>query len=116
MAVYNRAHELARAMKESQEYREYRESRQRLDDTASRMLRDFRLHQARLHAAHLAGKEPDAEAVKQFERLRGLVELHKPLMEFLALEERLVTMIGDIQKILGDAVELWDYDLGEAKD
>lgn len=109
MAVYNRAHELASALRESQEYREYRERRAHLDETARRMLRDYRMYQARAHAAHLAGQKVPSETTQQGERLRGLIGMHKPLLEFMALEDRLLTMIGDVQKILGEAVELWDY-------
>ena len=109
MVVYNRAHELARALQESQENREYRERRAHLDETARRMLRDYRMYQARAHAAHLAGQKVPSETTQQGERLRGLIGMHKPLLEFMALEDRLLTMIGDVQKILGEAVELWDY-------
>lgn len=116
MAVYNRAHELARALSDCSQYREYREAQQRLDATARNMLRDFRLAQARVHAARLSGKEPEASDLAQVERLRGLIELHRPIMDFLALEDRLMTVIGDVQKILAEAVELWDYDLTEGDD
>lgn len=109
MAVYNRAHELARALQESEEYREYRERRAQLDDTARRMLRDYHVYQARVHAAHLGGQEVPGETVQQGERLRALIGMHKPLLEFMALENRLLTMIGDVQKILAEAVQLWDY-------
>jgi len=109
VAVYNRAHELARTLKESQEYREYREVGAQLDDTARRMLRDYRMYQARAHAAHIAGQELPGETAQLGERLRGLIGMHRPLLEFMALEDRLLTVIGDVQKILGEAVELWDY-------
>lgn len=117
MSVYDRAHELAMAVRESEEYREYDRARRGITaaETARSILRDYRMAQLEVQAFRLSGKEPPEAKLKDLERLSGIVELHKPIIDFLRAEGRLLTLVGDIQKILGDALDLWDYGEGSGE-
>ncbi|MGE5486069.1 MAG: YlbF family regulator [Ignavibacteriales bacterium] len=112
MSVYDRAHELARMLRESGEYQEYTRARQAIgtESTARSILIDYRKNQIQIQAARLAGKEPPGQAVKELERLGGIIDMHKPISDFLRAENRLLTLLADIQKILGQSLDLWDYD------
>lgn len=112
MSVYDRAHELARMLRESGEYQDYTRARHAIstEGTARSILVDYRKNQMQVQAARLTGKEPPAPALKELERLGGIIDMHKPISDFLRAENRLLTLLADIQKILGQSLDLWDYD------
>ncbi|MCR4399185.1 MAG: YlbF family regulator [Firmicutes bacterium] len=111
MSVYDRAHELARMLRDTEEYREYRRACEAIsgEGTARLILRDYRKNQIEVQAAGLAGRKPSESALAELRRLTEIVEMHKPIMDFLKAESRLLTLIADIQKILGDALDLWEH-------
>ncbi len=112
MSVYDKAYELAKMLRESAEYQEYDRARKSItaESTARSILLDYRKSQIQVQAARFAGKEPPEAAVKELERLTGIIDMHKPVSDFLRAENRLLTLIADIQKILGQSLDLWDYD------
>lgn len=108
MNVYDKAHELARALSASREYRDYKAAKERIegDETNKRMLRDFKKRQFQLQAAYLSGKQPDQEELDKFRKLSELIQHSPAIGEFLQAEYRLSTLMSDIYKILGEAVDM----------
>ncbi|MFP4200946.1 MAG: YlbF family regulator [Clostridia bacterium] len=106
--VYDLAHKLARAIKESDENRRYLAARTEVinDEKATEMVNDFRRKQMQYHARQLAGEEIGEEDRESLRKLREVLELHPEVKEFLDAEVRLVQLITDIQGILADAVEM----------
>jgi len=110
--VYDQAHLLANALKGSREYADFRLATARLksEQSALDMMRDYRRRQFELQSRLLQGEEISEEEQERFAALTELVASHGIIAEFLRAEYGLSRLLGDIQKILSDAVEV---DLGE---
>ena len=54
----------------------------------------------------MAGQEPSAELVEQYNKLMSVLSLNTDVQDFMLAEHRLNQMIGDIFKILADAVQV----------
>lgn len=108
MNVYDKAHELARALSASREYRDYKAAKEKIyqDEANKRMLKDFKKRQLQLQAAFLSGKQPDEEELDKFKKLSELIQHSPAISEFLQAEYRLNTLMSDIYKILGEAVDM----------
>lgn len=107
MSVYDRAHELARALKQSEVYREYLAAKGKMEqnEAALSMFRDFRRKQFELQKAQILGQKLSEEQIQQIESLSGLITQHSMLKEFLEMEYRLGQMIADVQKILAEGID-----------
>lgn len=108
MNVYDKAHELARALSASKEYRDYKAAKGRIeqDETTKRMLRDFKKRQLQLQAAYLSGRQPDEKELDTFKKLSELIQHSPDISNFLQAEYRLNTLMSDIYKILSEAVDM----------
>ncbi len=109
MEVYDLAHRLAKALEESSEYEEFVGAKHLVekDENNLNLLQDFRNQQLELQMAQLAGQEVSKEQVEHIERMYQMLSLNKDINEYLNAEYKLSRMMGDIQKILGDAVSDW---------
>ncbi len=114
MDVYDRAHELARALGRSGEYNDFRLARAKLAGSTSSMdmLRDFRRRQLELEMAVLSGKEPDQELKQALEESYRIINLNPAITAYLEAEARVARLLADIQKILLDAMPEWGQDTG----
>lgn len=106
--VYDQAHLLASSLKESPEYAEYLLALTGLKSQKQTLgiFRDFRKRQFQFQSRLLQGEEIPEEERERFRRLSELIADHGPISAFLAAEYRLSRLLGDIQKIIADAVEL----------
>lgn len=109
--VYDDAHRLARALQATPEFVAFRLSAARLkgEPASLEMLRDFRRRQFELQAKALQGQDIAPEEEERFERLAEIIASHAVVASFLQAEYALSRLLGDIQKIIGDAI---DVDLG----
>lgn len=105
MNPYNCAHDLARALAESQEYRQYEEARKKLETNQEnlKMVQDFRVKQLEIQQAQVMGQNVD-ERIKQLEPFFKVLSMNPAINEFLQVEMRFSQMMMDIQKIIGEAV------------
>lgn len=108
--VHDYAHNLARALKDAPEYQEYQTAKSKIKgkSTAEKMVADFHKKQLELQSVLLQGKEPSAEQQEALQRLYGIIQGDADVREYLAAEQRLGTLLNDIYKIIGEAV---DFDL-----
>lgn len=106
MNVYDKAHELARGLKESDEYRAYLAAKEALgpDAAAKKMVRDFLAKKMEVEYDALAGKAEDKAKMDQLQQLYGLLSYNAKAREFLEAYSRFQRMMGDVSKIIGDAV------------
>ena len=113
--IYDRAHELARALSTSVEYRQYEEAQKKLESNKEnlKMLQDFRMKQLELQQAQVMGQNPEAK-LKQLEQMYQVLCLNPAINEFLQVEMRFSKMMMDVQKIIGQSVG-FDYELPEGK-
>lgn len=109
MNVYDRAYELARALKKSDEYRALLEARARVEEDPKNkeMLLEFKKRQLKIQKERLLGREVDEAELRRLEQLSELVNLNPTLKEFLSAEFRFTRLMGDIQKILSEPLSEW---------
>jgi cell fate (sporulation/competence/biofilm development) regulator YlbF (YheA/YmcA/DUF963 family) len=105
MNVYDKAYELARALKDSPEAKEWAEANAALagDPDAKRMLDDFRKRQMDAERAMLEGKELPQEEKDKLNKLYEVLLLHGGIRRVLDAERRLAQLWADTQKIVGEA-------------
>jgi len=106
--AYDQAHNLARALKESQEYKAFQAAKERIKgkSSAEQMIADFHKRQMDLQAQMLQGRELTQEQREGLERLYGVLAQDVDIRDYLAAEQRLGTLLGDVYKIIGEAVEV----------
>lgn len=109
MSVYNKAHDLARELAASEEYKEYLKAKENMekDKTNLSILEEYRRKQWEVQMAQLLGQEVDEELLVQLEQIYQILSLNPAINEFLLAEYRFTRMLGDIQKILAESVESW---------
>lgn len=106
--VYDHAHGLARALKECQEYTGFLAAKSRIKSkpAAEQMIADFHRRQMELQAQVLQGKELSPEQQEGLQKLYGVLSQDADIRDYLMAEQRLGTLLGDVYKIIGEAVEI----------
>ena len=108
---YSKAHELARDIRESEEYQTYARLKETVfaDDTNRTLLTEYKKMQTRLQMAAIAQSSGQEEEMQRFSQLTTLLFASQEVSAYLA-EMRLQQAMGDIFKILTDASGL-DFQL-----
>lgn len=107
MNVYDKAHELAKSLKESSEVAEISAAMKLIDaDPKSReMLDGFRNRQAQMQQRMMSGDMPAQEEMekmeKQFEELSSNLNIRR----LFDAERRLSIIIQDVNKIITDSLQ-----------
>ena len=106
--IYDKAHELARALKQSPEYQEFKKAQKLVEQNqeSHKMLKDFQTKQMELQSMQLLGQEIPAEKKQEYEKMMELLSLNPAISSYLQAEYQLGRIMADIQKILADALEL----------
>ena len=115
MNAYDQAHELARALKDSGEYRSWLDSRNQIeaDPKNKEMLNEMRRLQFELEMDRAMGRETDADKKRRMQQVSELINLNPTLRDHLGSEYRFAQLMSDVQKILADALNEWFKDAGE---
>ncbi len=106
--VYDCAHELARVVKNSEEYRRYQEMKNKVSENEelSNMLNDFQQKQFQLQAQQAMGSEPETDMVEQIQNLYEIVIKDPLAAQYLQAEFAFTRIISDIYGILGDVMKV----------
>ena len=112
--VYDKANELAKDIRESQEYKTFSEAKDKAmqNETTVSLLKQYHKLQYEAQAAMVAGRQ-DEECLQKLQKLGELLQMDRDASAFLIAEYQLNRMLGDIYKILADAV---DVDLSMLED
>ena len=104
MNPYDQAHALARALKESEEYREYARLKEVAydDGTNKALLDEYKRLQFRLQAKMAAGETMPEEDFQRLQQIGTLLQFNQDVSAFLMAEFRFQRMLSDIFKILAD--------------
>ena len=106
MNVYDEAHSLAKAIKESNEFKEFDRIRKEVDNDkeCSDMLKELTELQVQLQTAQLAGQQPDKEVFARSQSLSTMV-MTKPLAaQYMQAQMAIATMMNDVFGIVGEAI------------
>ena len=107
MAANDLAHELARTLKESDEFKQFIKSKNKVMSDANnhKMIREFQLKQWEIREAQMMETEVSEEKQQELERLYSLVSLNAEAREYLEAEFEVSRMVNDIQIIIGEAIQ-----------
>lgn len=107
MAANDLAHELARTLKESNEFKQFLKSKEKVksDSGNHKMVREFQLKQWEIREAQMLDQEISEEKQQELERLYSLVSLNPTAREYLEAEFEVSRMVNDIQRIIGEAIQ-----------
>lgn len=106
MNVYDEAHSLAKAIKESNEFTNFDRIRQEVekDEQVSSMLKDLQEKQIELQAAQMTGQELSPELMSQIQSMSTLIATKPLAAQYIQAETALSVMINDVFGIIGEAI------------
>ena len=104
MNPYDQAHALARALKESEEYREYMRLKETAydDGTIKALLDEYKKLQFRLQAKMAAGETMPEEDFQRLQQIGTVLQFNPDVSAYLLAEFRFQRLLSDVFKILAD--------------
>ncbi len=107
MNVYDNANDLAKAIKDSHEYKKLLSAKKDLsgDADAGKMVKDFLGKQAELQLEAMSGKQPDQAKTEQLQKLYELLSMNSKAREYIQCYMRFQMMMEDISKTISEAVK-----------
>ena len=108
MNVYDEAHNLARAIKESGEFKEFDRMRKELeqDKDASEMIGELQQLQVQLQTAQMRGSQPDQDVMNRLQSLSAMIATKPVAARFMQAQGAFMMMMNDVFGIIGEAVGL----------
>lgn len=112
MNVYDKAHELARELKNSPEYQEYQRCKEVAmeNETQKALIQEYKKLQFQLQVSVAGGGKPDPAEMERLQKIMAVLRLSQDATRYLMAEFQLQKMLADIYKILGEAVDI-DMDM-----
>lgn len=112
MNVYDQAHSLAAAIKESEEFKQYDERKKAIEANPqlNEAVKDFMKQQFELQAAQMMGQEMDQEAVAKLQQLSAILMQDPTAAQYMNCQMRFSMMMADVYKIIG---EVSDFGMGQ---
>ncbi len=109
---YDRAHELARAIKDSDVFRGYIAAKNEMEEKPEYKEKIFRLRekQIEINRAQVLGEEPAPALMQELTLEFAKLNQHKEIASFFEAEARFVQMFNDVQEIIQTSIK---DDLGE---
>ncbi|QKG83931.1 hypothetical protein GXN76_05195 [Kroppenstedtia pulmonis] len=106
MNPYDKAHELAGAIRRSEEFRQLLESWDGIKDVEDRGVLDrYRELQMEYQVQVSQGKEVSGDSMRELEVLMKKIKERKDLSRVLEAEARIGTLMGDINRIVTEPLE-----------
>ncbi|WP_211746808.1 YlbF family regulator [Paenibacillus sp. Marseille-Q4541] len=107
MNVHDKANELAKALKESEEVQEITAAMKLVDadPESKRMLEDFRRRQNEIQQRMMTGDMPAQEEMEQMEKSFEVLSLNLSIRRLFEAERRLSTVIEDVNKIIMESLQ-----------
>ena len=107
MNVYDNAHSLARAIKESSEYKDYARLKAEVSVNAelSEMLNDFQQKQYSLQAQQMMGQDITPDMLSQVQELLQIIMRDPQAARYVQSEMVFSKMIADVYGILGEVIK-----------
>ena len=106
MNVYDEAHSLARAIKESNEFLEFDKVRKEVeaDTEVSQMIADMQKLQLELQTAQISGQQPSEETMSRIQSLSTMLATKPLAAKFMQSEAAFSVMMNDVFQIIGEAM------------
>ena len=106
MNVYDQAHQLAAAIKESEEYKHFKAAEEQLKTKPDleKMIKDFQEKSMEIQLKQMTGEQPDAEDMQKLQQLYGIVAMDPIAASYMESDMRFSIMMKDVSEILGEAM------------
>ena len=108
MNVYDEAHSLARAIRESNEFKEFDRMRVEVDNDkeCSEMLKELQELQMQLQTLQLTGQAPDQAVIQRFQSLSTMAATKPLAARYLQAQGAFSVMVNDVFGIIGEAMAI----------
>lgn len=106
MNVYEEAHNLSQAIKDSNEYKDFHEVGKQIDSDPelSKIIRNFNRRQIETQSKILSGEMSQAEMMTQMQGMMTMLQGSPIAARYLEAQARFSIMIKDVYEILSDAI------------
>jgi len=106
MNVYDQAHGLAKAIKESEEFKQYDSLKKVIDENEdlSQMVKNFQAKQFELQAKQMMGEQMPEDMMQQVQELYQIIMKDPTAAQYMQAEMRFSLMMNDVYKILGEVM------------
>lgn len=108
MNVYEEAHNLSNAIKQSEEYKQYKAASDKVKENPEldKMMKDFLDKQIQMQTKQMLGQEVESEIMESIQKLSGIVMSDPVAADYLQCQMRFSIMVQDVYKILGDVITI----------
>lgn len=108
MTVHDQAHNLARALKESDEYIQYAELKAAASQNPelTNMLNDFQAKQFEIQAKQMMGEELGEDMMGQIQSLYEIIMKDPLAAQYMQAEMRFSMLVNDVYTILGEVIKV----------
>lgn len=110
MNIYDKAHELAKALKECEEVKSFKIASEKVknNETSKKMLDDFRKIQIEAYTEQVQKGEISKELMEKLQSLGSVVSMNSDVAQYLQSEAKFGVIWEDVIKILTEAVGIED--------
>lgn len=108
MNVYDQAHMLAQAIKESEEFKQYEQYKKMVDEDPqlSSSVKDLMRKQMEMQASQMMGNEFTQEDLQQLQQLSAILMQDPTAAQYMQCYMRFSMMMADVYKIIGETADL----------
>lgn len=106
MNVYDQAHDLARAIKESGEFKEFDRMRKEVetDSDVTEMIAEFQKLQTEMTMAQMSGQQPSQETFSRLQSLSTMLATKPLAAQYMQAQGAFTIMMNDVFQIIGEAI------------
>lgn len=106
--VYDIAHELARALKESEQYKHYKHMKEKVSENEelSKMINDFQEKNMAMQTQQMLDGTPTEELISQVQSLYQIVMADPLTAQYIQAEIAFTQVVSDIYGILGEVIRV----------
>lgn len=106
MNIYDKAHELGKILKNSDEYQNFLKAKQAIDgdEQAKKMVRDFITKQMEIEYEMMSGKAEDKTKTEQLQKMYSVIAYNNAARDFLDTYMKFQRTMGDVYKIIGESI------------
>jgi cell fate (sporulation/competence/biofilm development) regulator YlbF (YheA/YmcA/DUF963 family) len=107
MNIHDLAHEMAAAIKQSDEYRSFMTAKEEASKNPdlTEMLNDFQEKQYELQRKQMVGESLGPDVMAQVQNLYGILMRDPLAAAYIQAEVRFSLMVNDVYQIIGEAVK-----------
>ncbi|MEE0742455.1 MAG: YlbF family regulator [Emergencia sp.] len=108
MNVYDQAHGLAKAIRESEEFKQYDQLKKIVEqnEELSGMIKDFQAKQFEVQTKQMMGEASSADMMQNVQELYQIIMKDPAAAQYMQAQMRFSLMMNDVYKILGEVMGL----------